>query len=97
MKKTRKYIFCMMGVIALGLFGLFAGKAKPVVALTEVPEITETITEMPAAEQETPVGQTEMPGIIKYMIFSIVGVVLLAIIAAIYCAVKPPRKPWMRN
>ena len=45
-----------------------------------------------AAETEPVVyeGLAEMPGIIKYMIFSLVGVIVLSIIAGIYCAVKPP-------
>ena len=47
-----------------------------------------------AAETEPIIyeGMAEMPGIIKYMIFSLVGVVVLSIIAGIYCAVKPPRR-----
>ena len=35
---------------------------------------------------------TKMPGIFKYMLFSVIGVTVLAIIAAIYCAVTPPSR-----
>ncbi len=33
-----------------------------------------------------------MPFIIKYMIFSIVGIILLVVVAAIYVAIKNKRK-----
>ena len=47
---------------------------------------------MLAAEAAQYEGWAEAPGIIKYMIFSIIGIVILSIIAGIYCAVKPPRR-----
>ena len=47
---------------------------------------------MLAAEAAQYEGWAEAPGIIKYMIFSIIGIVVLSIIAGIYCAVKPPRR-----
>ena len=63
-------------------------KQKEPAVPTEV--VTPAPTDIPA-----PVVQTEMPGIFKYMIFSLIGVVVFAIIAGIYCAVTP-RKPWKR-
>ena len=45
-----------------------------------------------AAEAMEYEGWAEAPGIIKYMVFSLIGVVVLSIIAGIYCAIKPPRR-----
>ena len=44
------------------------------------------------ADAELQAGQTEMPWIMKYMIASLAGVVLLAVIAAIYVTVKGRKK-----
>ena len=74
---------------------------EPTVVPTETPTAAPTATPVPEKNEPevepAQVEQTEMPGIFKFMLFSIAGVILLAIIAAIYCAVKPPRKPWEKR
>ena len=78
MKKAGKFILYVMGVLILGIISFSVREAVPAAAaLTHVVEVT---------------GQTEMPWIFKYMIFSLVGVVLLAMIAAIYVTVKGRRR-----
>ena len=73
-------------------------EANPTVAPTETPEVTKVpedgdIIMTEAGERQVVTG---MPGFIKYMIVSLISVVILAVIAIIYRAVKP-RKPWERN
>lgn len=68
--------------------------ADPTVTPTETPEVTKApedgdIINTGAGERQV---VTKMPGIFKYMIFSVAGVAVLAIIAAIYCAVTPPSR-----
>jgi len=70
-------------------------KKEPTVEPTQNP--MEPAGPTVTAEGEVKPDQTKMPGIVKYMIFSLAGVVILAIIAGIYCAVKPPRKPWEKR
>jgi len=73
---------------------------EPTPAETPVPEKEETVAEPTAIPEnsiiETAGGErqvvTKMPGIFKYMLFSVIGVAVLAIIAAIYCAVTPPSR-----
>lgn len=63
-----------------------AAEVKPAEP-TETPEDSAASTD--AGERQ---GVTEMSGIFKYMICSVIGVVILAIVAAIYCAVTPPSR-----
>ena len=73
---------------------------EPTPAETPVPEKEETVAEPTAIPEnsiiDTAGGErqvvTKMPGIIKYMLFSLAGIVILAIIAGIYCAVTPPKR-----
>lgn len=66
--------------------------ADPTAAPTETPEDGDVISTDGGDRQVV----TGMPVFIKYMIFSMIGVAVLAIIAGIYYAIKP-RKPWERN
>jgi len=72
--------------------------ADPTVAPTEAPEVTKVPENGDIISTEDGDRQvvTGMPGFIKYMIVSLVSVIVLAVIAIIYSAVKP-RKPWERN
>ncbi len=72
--------------------------ADPTVAPTDAPEATKTPEDGDIISTDSGDRQvvTGMPGIFKYMIVSLICVVVFAIIAGIYCAVKP-RKPWERN
>ena len=93
MKRNKRVIFLILAVTVMGVFGLF-GKAS-VAAFAE--EVTEMQTEVPdenTADTATVEyqGLDEMPWIFKYMIFSVIGVAVLAGIAAIYCAFTPLHK-----
>jgi len=70
----------------------------PTVAPTQAPEATKIpengdVISTDGGDRQVVTG---MPGFIKYMIVSLVSVIVLAVIAIIYSAVKP-RKPWERN
>ena len=68
--------------------------ANPTEAPTEAPEETKVPEDGDVISTDGGDRQvvTGMPVFIKYMIFSLIGIVVLAIIAGIYCAVTPPSR-----
>lgn len=72
--------------------------ADPTVAPTETPESTKAPEDGDVISTDGGDRQvvTGMPGFIKYMIVSLISVIVLAVIAIIYSTIKP-KKPWERN
>lgn len=91
--KRRKQVVLFLLLAVMGAVSIF-GKSR-VTAFAETATETQTeVSDKQAADTEVTEyeGFAEAPGIIKYMIFSLIGVVVLAVIAGIYCAVTPPRR-----
>ena len=89
MKKQIRAVVCLLLFLVIGGVG-FLGKSQVTTYAQNTTELQTEGAEAADAEEVVYEGLAEMPGIIKYMIFSLIGVVVLSIIAGIYCAVTPP-------
>ena len=93
MKRKKQWILFFVLVAVMGVAGLFVRSFCSVAAQAATEQQTETSDEAASGAGEVEYqGLDEMPGIFKYMIFSLLGVVVFSIIAGIYCAVTPPRR-----
>ena len=102
MKRRKQIVLFLLLITVMGVCSLFGKATDRVFAdtatRTQTSATEDTATEAGTGENGAGAevieyeGLAEMPGIIKYMIFSLIGVVVLSIIAGIYCAVTPPRR-----
>lgn len=93
MKRKNLALLFILLVAVMGVFSLFGKASVTASAETAAEQQAEVPAESAADTGEVEYeGWAEAPWIMKYILFSVIGVIVLAIIASIYCAVTPMKR-----